>query len=171
MKSRIVLTALLTAMFLWIGGASVLAAPVHRFYNYRQGVHFYTIDQAEATNVNDNLWHTFRYEGVGFDADANYVSPKIPVHRFYNYVQGVHFFTANQTEATYVNDHLGYLYRYEGIAFYAYQPSVGYGTAVYRFYNLKTGVHFYTANFAESQGLLALPPGLFRFEGMVFKGN
>ena len=39
---------------------------MHRFYNYRQGVHFYTANQAEATFLNDNRAGTYRYEGVAY---------------------------------------------------------------------------------------------------------
>lgn len=39
---------------------------VHRFYKFRQGVHFYTSNQSEASNVNENQSHTYRYEGVSY---------------------------------------------------------------------------------------------------------
>jgi hypothetical protein len=97
---------------------------VHRFYNFLQGVHFYTADQAEATYINDNLWGTFRYEGIAYyaypiNASPSVLADKEPIHRFYNFIQGNHFYTANQAEATNVNDNLWGTFKYEGIAYYA----------------------------------------------------
>jgi hypothetical protein len=92
--------------------------PVHRFYNFLQGVHFYTINQAEASYVNDTAGWTFRYEGVAYYAYPTQAPNTVPVHRFYNFLRGVHFFTANQAEASYINDTAGWTYRYEGIAYY-----------------------------------------------------
>ena len=39
---------------------------VHRFYKFQQGVHFFTSNQAEASNVNATLSGTYRYEGVSY---------------------------------------------------------------------------------------------------------
>lgn len=92
--------------------------PVYRFYNFKQGVHFYTANQAEATNVNNNMTSTFRYEGIAYQTYAVPQSSTAPVYRFYKFGQGVHFYTADQAEASYVNDHLFSTYRYEGVSYY-----------------------------------------------------
>lgn len=92
--------------------------PVHRFYNFRQGVHFYTANQAEATNINNNLNHTYKYEGVAYQTYRYQAYGTTAVHRFYKFNQGVHFFTSSQKEASYVNGALFNTYRYEGISYY-----------------------------------------------------
>lgn len=92
--------------------------PVHRFYNFNKGFHFYTANQSEATLINDSLYSSFRYEGVAY---YSYLTPEVgtvPNHRFYNKINGSHFYTTNQAEATYVNDSLYNTYKYEGVAWY-----------------------------------------------------
>ncbi len=97
------------------------AKPVHRFYNFKQGVHFYTSNQAEASHVNDTASHTFRYEGVAYYSHSSQATNTVPVHRFYNFKQGVHFFTSNQAEATNVNNTAGHTFRYEGVGSYNFE--------------------------------------------------
>ena len=94
--------------------------PVYRFYNFIQGVHFYTANQAEATNVKNNMATTYRYEGISYFANTNQESGTTPVYRFYNFIQGVHFYTANQAEATNVNNNMPATYRYEGVSYFAF---------------------------------------------------
>ncbi len=55
-------------------------------------------------------------------------------------------------------------YRYEGVAY-----NVGnYGLAVHRFYNLRTGVHFYSASAAEVANVKANLSSIYRYEGIAF---
>jgi hypothetical protein len=68
--------------------------------------------------LSTNLYGTYRYEGIVAYVDGSQQSDSYPMYRFYNYRQGVHFYTANQAEATYVNDKLYGTYRYEGVAYY-----------------------------------------------------
>lgn len=97
---------------------------VYRFYNFKTGTHFYTINEAEVAHIRNNLSHALRYEGPVFYAfkeritnlRGHYVSPT--VHRFYNFKSGTHFYTSNQAEATYINNTLYRTFRYEGEAFY-----------------------------------------------------
>lgn len=91
---------------------------VHRFYNKRTGTHFYTSNQAEASRVNDTMSAVYRYEGVAFYADATQQYDSTPMHRFYKFKQGVHFYTSSQSEASVVNDTMASTYRYEGATFY-----------------------------------------------------
>ncbi len=93
-------------------------SPVYRFYNFRVGVHFYTNNEQEYRSVLANSSTTYRYEGIAYHSFATPVTNSIPVHRFYNFRQGVHFYTANQAEATFLNDNRASTYRYEGIAYY-----------------------------------------------------
>lgn len=42
------------------------STPVQRFYKFRQGVHFYTSNQAEANALKNTASATYRYEGVSY---------------------------------------------------------------------------------------------------------
>ena len=86
------------------------------------------------------------------------------MYRFFNTATGTHFYTISQAErdnviATYP------VFVYEGPVYYA---PVGGGdpgtTALYRFFNTKTGAHFYTTNPEERDHVIATWPW-FAFEG------
>jgi hypothetical protein len=153
-----------------VAGAST-PTPVYRFYNFRQGVHFYTTSDAEKAYLESPAGNwTFRFESNAFNANAHQVSNTVCVHRFYNFLQGVHFFTANQAEASYVNDHLWWTFRYEGVAYYAYPPDLAPPgmIPVHRFYNFIQGVHFYTANQAEATNVNDNLSHIYRYEGVAY---
>lgn len=95
--------------------------PVYRFYNYKQGAHFYTSNFSEYKNILTTSGNTFRYEGVSYSVRPSMESGTIPVHRFYNFKQGVHFYTSNQAEATNINNNLYTTFRYEGVSYYAFK--------------------------------------------------
>jgi len=138
-------------------------AAVYRFYNTRTGTHFYTISQAERDAVVAQYpWFTL--EGVAYYALTAAASGASPVYRFFNTATGTHFYTISQAErdkvvATYP------VFVYEGPVYYA---PVGGGdpgtTALYRFFNTKTGAHFYTTNPEERDHVVATWPW-FAFEG------
>lgn len=47
----------------WAGPGRIA---VHRFFNLRNGTHFYSASEAEAQYVQATLAHTYRYEGIAF---------------------------------------------------------------------------------------------------------
>jgi hypothetical protein len=147
-------------------GCGGTCVPVHRFYNFKAGAHFYTVNESEKAAV---LTHpeTYRYEGVTSFAQPTQVTGTVPVHRFYNFKQGVHFYTSNQAEATNVNNTMYTTFHYEGIAYYTYTASATNLVPVYRFYNFKNGVHFYTSNEAEKQNVIDTAAWTFRYEGIA----
>ena len=53
-----------------ISGPSAGTTPVYRFYNKKNGSHFYTTDPAEKANTQQNLSATYQYEAVVY-----YVTP------------------------------------------------------------------------------------------------
>ena len=94
-----------------------------------------------------------------------------PVYRFYSEQVKTHFYTIWEAEkdyiiAAYPED----VWRYEGIAWYAYPPDVQHPSAtkpVYRFYSEQVKVHFYTISEAEKDYIIAVyPESIWRFEGV-----
>lgn len=142
---------------------------VHRFYKMNEGSHFFTAAQDEATYVNNNLYNTYRYEGQAFNTNLGPVAGSIPVYRFYNREQGVHFYTGNWAEANHLSLEHEYLFRYEGVAYYAYPDNHGGAAgAIYRFYNFLLGSHFYTNNPQEKQILMDNAGWTYRYEGVAY---
>lgn len=92
--------------------------PLYRFYNFRNGSHFYTADAAEAESVKANLGGIYSYDGPTYAVSLYPAADKIPVYRFYNARVGAHFYTADPAERDNVIATLGYIYQYEGVAFY-----------------------------------------------------
>jgi Protein of unknown function (DUF1566)/Repeat of unknown function (DUF5648) len=91
--------------------------PVHRFYNTRTGVHFYTISEAERAHVVANL-PFYTYEGVAYHASEVAGTGLIPFYRFFVPSKGFHFYTASEEEKNSVIANLGAVYRYEGIGYH-----------------------------------------------------
>lgn len=92
--------------------------PVHRFYDFLNGTHFYTTNQQEATLINDTEYNTYHYEGIAYYANTSPSPNMVPVYRFYDFINGSHFYTTNQQEATTINNTEYNTYRYEGISYY-----------------------------------------------------
>jgi len=142
--------------------------PVFRFYNVNDGSHFYTQNLNEKRYIEQNSSDTYLYESVSYFADTSKVGSELAVHRFYNLQNGTHFYTSNQSEATYVNNNLYATYHYEGISYYA-QPTQVTGTLpVHRFYNIHDGSHFYTSNQGEATYINNNSYDTYRYEGIAF---
>jgi Repeat of unknown function (DUF5648) len=59
------------------------------------------------------------------------------------------------------------IYRYDGPAYnVSLTPSAG--LAVYRFFNVRTGTHFYTSSVAERDNTIAKLGAIFRYEGPAY---
>lgn len=86
-----------------------------------------------------------------------------PVFRFYNRVNGTHFYTASAEERDQVIGRWPHVYTYEGIAYHT-NPRVDVNP-LYRFYYLRGGSHFYTASAQEANLIIARWPSIFRYEG------
>jgi Repeat of unknown function (DUF5648) len=102
----------------WVAGASSPGlSPVHRFFNTRSGVHFYTISEAERANLVATSPH-FTYEGVAYHASQVAGQGLVAFHRFYVPSKGFHFYTASESEKANIQANLSKSYRYEGIGYY-----------------------------------------------------
>jgi hypothetical protein len=92
----------------------------------------------------------------------------VPVHRFYNLRTGTHFYTASEAERQNVIATLGSVYRFEGPSYRAYSAPATDTVPLYRFYNARTGAHFYTANESEKRTVMATLGSEYRFEGVAY---
>ena len=143
-------------------------APVYRFYNTKTGEHFFTIDPNERANINAHPQWNYNDEGIAFSVYHNQVTNTTPVYRFYNTQTGFHFFTIDPNERANVNAHPAWGYNDEGIAFYAYPSQQSSAVSVYRFYNTKTGEHFFTIDTNERATINAHPEWNYNDEGIAF---
>jgi len=91
--------------------------PLYRFYNMRNGAHFYTASESEMLAVRARLFRTYRFEGEAYRVCA-VPAGATPVWRFYNARKGGHFYTASESEMQSVRERLSGTYRYEGPAYY-----------------------------------------------------
>ncbi len=99
-------------------------------------------------------------------------SGQIAVYRFFDNNDGTHFFTASGSEATSLMATRTDL-SYEGIGLRGYadasaSPS---SEAVFRFFNVADGTHFYTASTTERDSILTTKPDAMKFEGVAFYEN
>ncbi len=96
-------------------------SPVYRFFNTRNGSHFFTIDEAEKDDIIAG-YDWYRFEGIAWHAYASaFDAPAdaLPVYRFFNTQNGSHFFTINEQEKNTIIDKYNW-YRFEGPAWYAF---------------------------------------------------
>ena len=140
--------------------------PVYRFYNKANGSHFYTASTAERDTVKVKYSATYQYEGPAYSLNPSNSANSEPLYRFYNKVNGSHFYTASVTERDAVIAKWPATYAYEGSAYKVSLTPVG--TPMYRFYNKANGSHFYTASAAERDTVKATLGHVFRYEGSAF---
>jgi hypothetical protein len=79
----------------------------------------------------------------------------------------VHFYTASEAEKTNVVDTLSSTYSLEGVAYSLDTSSAANTAPLYRFYNVKKGVHFYTASEEERDTLLNTMGDVYRYDGVA----
>ena len=92
----------------------------------------------------------------------------LPVYRFYNARAGVHFYTASAAERDNVINTLGSVYRFEGPAYGINTGNAANTVPLYRFYNVRAGVHFYTASEAEKANVIGTLGSVYRYEGIAY---
>ncbi|MDM8553982.1 choice-of-anchor D domain-containing protein [Desulfococcaceae bacterium HSG7] len=94
---------------------------VHRFYNAALQTHLYTVDANEAASLTAESAETgWGAEGPVFYVPVGNPEGAIPVYRFYNKNLKVHLFTADENEKNTLKETAGDVWRYEGVAYYAY---------------------------------------------------
>ena len=147
-------------------GCDNTCMPLHRFYDFLNGSHFYTDSDPEGHQV--NLASTnYTYEGIDSFVEGQQVAGSVSVYRFYNLQNGSHFYTTNLQEAQQINFNETAYYHYEGIAFYTFATQVANSVPVYRFYDFQNGTHFYTTNQAEATQVNNTEYTTYQYEGIV----
>ena len=139
-------------------------AKVYRFLNPSLGVHFYTSNENERKNVEDNL-PNYTSEGESYKS-VDPTTGAREVYRFLNPSTGVHLYTTDRVERDNIIENLDN-FKFEGVQFYAHDTQVEGSIPVYRFLNPSLGVHFYTPNEAEKDFVQANLPN-YEFEGIAY---
>jgi hypothetical protein len=111
-----------------------------------------------------SFWNQY----VRFFGDPH-ASPRLkPVYRFYRRSSGTHFYTASEAEKYTILKKLAKTYALEGVAYSLDASATNMTTPLYRFYNKKTGTHFYTASQTERDSVVAKLSGTFKLEGVAY---
>ena len=99
-------------------------------------------------------------------------STDLAIHRFFDKTDGTHFFTASSAEAANLSATRTDL-AYEGVGLrgYANADASPSSVAVFRFFDLADGTHFYTASTAERDALTTTQSSSMKFEGVAFYEN
>jgi len=136
---------------------SASALPVFRFYNSKTNSHFYTASSAERNRVQSDL-PSYGYEGQAFFVAGALEPSTSAVYRFYNKKTGTHFYTISAEERDNVVANLSGTYAFDGPAWYASLTPMQSSIPIFRFFNTKTGTHFYTTSTAERARVIATLP-------------
>ncbi|MGB4442324.1 MAG: hypothetical protein WBJ62_08890 [Coriobacteriia bacterium] len=92
----------------------------------------------------------------------------MPVYRFYRPSTGTHFYTADATEMARVRDTMSATYSFEGVGYSINTSNPANSVALYRFYNVRTGTHLYTADVGEKNTILATLSGTYSLDGVAY---
>jgi hypothetical protein len=142
--------------------------PVYRFYDFLKGSHFYTASGPERDAVADNLSGEYSYDGVAYAIDIGNPANSTPLWRFYDIGTGTHFYTADAGEKARVLATMASRYRLDGPAYNVSSTDVTGSVTVYRFFNLRNGTHFYTADPAEKASVQNNMGSTYSLDGAAF---
>ena len=93
------------------------SSPLYRFYNKKNGSHFYTASEVEKSHVIARLGATYAYDGPAYYVCTSAAPGATTVYRFYNKKNGSHFYTASEAERSNVVATLSETYSFDGPAF------------------------------------------------------
>ncbi|MDX9856135.1 MAG: SpoIID/LytB domain-containing protein [Candidatus Moranbacteria bacterium] len=173
-KSICLLLIIITASWFFFFSSSANAAspsPIYRFWSDANQSHFYTASLEEKNHViatyPTNVW---KYESVAFYAFLNKDTGLAPVYRFWSDANQSHFYTASATEKNHViNNYPDNVWKYEGIAYYAYPSQQDNTTNVFRFWSDTNQSHFYTATPNEKNCVInRYPENVWKYEGTAW---
>ena len=140
---------------------------VYRFFDSKSGTQFLTGSLSEANTLIATR-QDLHYEGVGMGGIANgSTDPNaVSVFRFFDTLNGTHFFTSSNTEADTIAKTRSDLIA-EGASFMEHATAETGDTAVYRFFNSNNGTHFFTNSTIEQASILSTRPDM-HYEGIAF---
>ena len=122
---------------------------------------------------NGTYWGDWTTIAVGDDirvgSSGLATSGDVSIYRFFDNQDGTHFFTASASEASTILATRSDL-SLEGVGLHGYASADASPTseAVFRFFNVADGTHFYTASANERDALVASPSSGMTFEGTAF---
>ena len=91
-----------------------------------------------------------------------------PIYRFFNMKAGTHFYSASDAEFIKVYGTMATAFKYDGVAYYVPVDERTEGMQpLYRFFNKKSGVHFYTRDEAEKAKVMTMT-SLYSYEGVAY---
>lgn len=133
--------------------------PVYKFLRTDTQTQFYTTEEKERNVVED--LPEYELEEVSFvgappPPEGEDITGISPVYRFFNNVTGVHLYTINETEKTFIEENLDN-YVFEGTPYYGFETQEEGTIPLYRFYNQSLGAHFYTTSEEERNSLIESP--------------
>lgn len=134
---------------------------VYRFLNTETQTQFYTTSEAEKEILENDL-PQYELDGISFfglsvpDAEEDSLIGISPVHRFFNTTTGIHLYTVDEAEKTFIEDNLTN-FEYEGVPYYSYDTQEAGSIPLYRFYNENLGAHFYTPSIEERDFFIESP--------------
>ncbi len=143
---------------------------VYRFWSDVNRTHFFTISESEKNYIINNYpSYEWRYEGVAFKAFKSNIGGTMPVHRFWSNTYRRHFYTISEEEKNFVITQWPHIWKYEGIAWYAYPNQIPGTVPVYRFWSDTNKAHFYTISEEEKNYIIrTYPPHEWRYEGIAW---
>ncbi|MEM8719961.1 MAG: hypothetical protein AAGE84_11715 [Cyanobacteria bacterium P01_G01_bin.39] len=133
---------------------------VYEFFRTDTQTQFYTTDEDEQDAILENL-PQYELEGVSFvgvapTEEGEDITGQTPVYRFFNNTSGVHLYTADENEKTFIEENLDN-YTLEGTPYYGFDAPGEDTVPVYRFYNASLDAHFYTISSAEKDSFIESP--------------
>ena len=133
---------------------------VYEFFRTDTQTQFYTTDEKERDVILEEL-PQFELEGVSFvgaapPAEGEDITGIIPVYRFFNTLTGVHLYTVDEREKTFVEENLDN-FEFEGTPYYGFDAQEEGTIPLYRFYNESLGAHFYTTSDEERSSFIESP--------------
>ncbi|MCA9381714.1 N-acetylmuramoyl-L-alanine amidase [Candidatus Dojkabacteria bacterium] len=148
-----------------------MTMPIYRFWSDKQHSHFFTGDIDEKNYVKDEYDEaTWNYETVAFFGLEDSKNNAKPVYRFWSDEYQAHFYTIDGAEKEYVIDAFDdSVWKYEGIAYYAYTNEEEGTTPVYRFWSDEYHSHFYTTDEAEKDYVInTFDESTWKYEGEAY---
>ncbi|MCA9386859.1 N-acetylmuramoyl-L-alanine amidase [Candidatus Dojkabacteria bacterium] len=148
-----------------------LTKPIYRFWSPSKSSHFFTGALGEKKEVMDKYdENTWTYENVAFFGLQEPTENALAVHRFWSGLYESHFYTISEKEKNEVIDKYDDgVWKYEGIAYYAYPEEKEGAAPIYRFWSGKHQSHFYTMSASEKDEIMEkFDEETWKYEGIAY---